>query len=102
MCRPASFGCATAVVRRGAIDQTIRPHPPWMTWPCWTPPARAYFTMTVIEATAPLNLTQTIGRFRLDPLAYVMYAFPWGRAGTALADESGPEPWQREVLQKLG
>ena len=31
-----------------------------------------------------------------------MYAFPWGRPGTALADESGPEPWQRAVLQKLG
>ena len=31
-----------------------------------------------------------------------MYAFPWGRPGTALANESGPEPWQREVLQKLG
>jgi hypothetical protein len=31
-----------------------------------------------------------------------MYAFPWGRTGTALADESGPEPWQRTVLQKLG
>ena len=56
--------------------------------------------MTVIEA--PPRLSQTIGRLRFDPLGYVMYAFPWGRPGTALADESGPEPWQREVLQKLG
>ena len=45
---------------------------------------------------------QTIGRFRFDPLGLRMYAFPWGRPGTALAGESGPEPWQREVLQKLG
>ena len=30
-----------------------------------------------------------------------MYAFPWGRPGTALADQSAPEPWQRTVLQKL-
>ena len=56
--------------------------------------------MTVIEA--PPRLTQTIGRLRFGPLGYVMYAFPWGQAGTALADQSGPEPWQRTVLQKLG
>jgi hypothetical protein len=58
--------------------------------------------MTVIEAPTPPRLSQTIGRCRFDPLGYVMYAFPWGRPGTALAGESGPEPWQREVLQKLG
>jgi hypothetical protein len=56
--------------------------------------------MTVIEA--PPSLTQTIGRLRFDPLGYVMYALPWGQPGTALADESGPEPWQRAVLQTLG
>ena len=55
--------------------------------------------MTVIEA--PPRLSQTISRCRFDPPGYVMYAFPWGRPGT-LADESGPEPWQRAVLQKLG
>jgi hypothetical protein len=58
--------------------------------------------MTVIEAPTPPRLLQRIGRCRFDPLGYVMYAFPWGRAGTALAGETGPEPWQREVLQKLG
>ena len=57
--------------------------------------------MTVIEAPTP-RLSQTIGGFRFDPLGYVMYAFPWGQTGTSLASESGPEPWQREVLQKLG
>jgi hypothetical protein len=41
--------------------------------------------MTVIEA--PPRRTQTIGRLRFDPLGYVN-AFPWGRPGTALADES--------------
>ncbi len=30
------------------------------------------------------------------------FAFPWGRPGTVLAGESGPEPWQCEVLEKLG
>ena len=46
--------------------------------------------MTVIEASP--SLTQTVGRLRFDPVGYVMYAFPWGRPGTALADESGPKP----------
>ena len=58
--------------------------------------------MTVIEAPTLPRLSQIIGRCRFDPLGYVMYAFPWGRPGTALAGESGPEPWQREILQKLG
>ena len=31
-----------------------------------------------------------------------MFAFPWGVPGTALADESGPEPWQRDVLETAG
>ena len=43
-----------------------------------------------------------MGKFRWDPLGYVAFAFPWGQAGTVLADDSGPEPWQREVLEKLG
>jgi hypothetical protein len=58
--------------------------------------------MTVIEAPTPPALSHTIGRFRFDPLGYVMHAFPWGRPHTALAGESGPEPWQREAPQKLG
>jgi hypothetical protein len=57
--------------------------------------------MTVIEFPAPTRHS-TIGRFRFNPLGYVMYAFPWGQPGTALAGESGPEPWQRDVLEKLG
>jgi hypothetical protein len=43
-----------------------------------------------------------IGKFRRDALGYVLYAFPWGRPGTALAGEEGPEPWQRDILERLG
>ena len=62
--------------------------------------------MSVIEfpggaATLP-HLSQQLGRFRYDPLGFVLFAFPWGQPGSALAGESGPEPWQREVLEKLG
>jgi hypothetical protein len=48
------------------------------------------------------RLHAAIGAFRCDPLGYVMFAFPWGVAGTALADEKGPEPWQRDILERLG
>jgi hypothetical protein len=48
------------------------------------------------------RLHAEIGALRSDPLGYVMFAFPWGVPGTALADEDGPEDWQRDILERLG
>jgi hypothetical protein len=36
-----------------------------------------------------------------DPLAFVMFAFPWGKAGTPLEHETGPRKWQVEVLEEI-
>jgi len=36
-----------------------------------------------------------------DPLAFVMGAFPWQEPGTTLEKYSGPEPWQKEVLEEI-
>lgn len=36
-----------------------------------------------------------------DPLAFVQHAFPWGKAGTFLADHDGPDEFQTEVLIKI-
>jgi hypothetical protein len=33
-----------------------------------------------------------------NPLAFVMFAFPWGVKGTPLENFQGPRRWQREVL----
>jgi len=33
-----------------------------------------------------------------NPLAFVMFAFPWGVKGTPLENFQGPRKWQREVL----
>lgn len=33
-----------------------------------------------------------------NPLAFVMWAFPWGQKGTPLEHFEGPRKWQREVL----
>jgi len=38
---------------------------------------------------------------RDNPLAFVMYAFPWGEAGTPLERFRGPRKWQREVLTEM-
>lgn len=35
------------------------------------------------------------------PYSFVMTMFPWGEAGTELADMTGPEPWQTKVLLDL-
>lgn len=47
-----------------------------------------------------LELIAEIGSFTDDPLGYVIFAFPWGSG--ELANESGPDEWQREVLTKVG
>ena len=36
-----------------------------------------------------------------NPLAFVMFAFPWGQAGTPLEYFTGPRKWQRQVLMDL-
>lgn len=36
-----------------------------------------------------------------NPLAFVMYAFPWGQEGTPLEHFKGPRKWQREVLTDI-
>ena len=36
-----------------------------------------------------------------NPLAFVMFTFPWGQAGTPLEHYTGPRKWQREILQDI-
>lgn len=36
-----------------------------------------------------------------NPLKFVLYAFPWGQAGTPLEKFSGPRKWQRQVLEDI-
>ncbi|HOU64678.1 MAG TPA: hypothetical protein PK861_01425, partial [Thermomonas sp.] len=49
-----------------------------------------------------LVLAEDIGAFFADPLGFVLYAFPWGKKGTRLAEEFGPDDWQIRVLDELG
>jgi hypothetical protein len=43
-----------------------------------------------------------LGRFTHDPYGFVLWAYPWGVEGTALAKEDGPDVWQREQLEAIG
>lgn len=36
-----------------------------------------------------------------DPLAFVLFAYPWGQKNTPLADQKGPRRWQRQVLTEI-
>lgn len=36
-----------------------------------------------------------------DPEAFVLFAFPWGKAGTPLENFKGPRTWQRDELQAI-
>lgn len=48
------------------------------------------------------QLCEDIAGFQLDPLGYVMYAFPWGIKGSPLENRKGPRRWQRNTLTELG
>lgn len=47
-------------------------------------------------------LLEDVAGFFDDPLGFVHFAFPWGEAGTSLADEDGPDEWQESLLEELG
>ena len=36
-----------------------------------------------------------------DPLAFVMFQYPWGKQGTPLEHHSGPRRWQKKVLRQV-
>lgn len=44
------------------------------------------------------DLLADILQFENDPVAFTLYAFPWGEKGTALEKFDGPEDWQLEIL----
>lgn len=55
-----------------------------------------------MSAALQRELIAEVSSYSLDPLGFVLFALPWGRPGTELADADGPRAWQREVLTDLG
>ena len=56
----------------------------------------------VTQEQADAELAQDMARFALDPLGFVEYAYRWQVPGTSLANQAGPDEWQREFLHDLG
>ncbi len=48
------------------------------------------------------ELAAELARYACDPYGWVLYAFPWGEAGSELACYSGPDKWQEEILKDIG
>lgn len=47
-----------------------------------------------------LAVAEEMGRFVYDPLAYVMFVYPWGEG--ELSGFDGPDQWQKDVLNQIG
>lgn len=50
---------------------------------------------------ADVQLAREISGFSRDPLGFVLFAFPWGVLGGGLEDKTGPDDWQRDVLEAI-
>jgi hypothetical protein len=46
-------------------------------------------------------LVEAILKYSHDPYGFVMFVFPWGKAGTSLEKETGPDVWQTTVLRLI-
>lgn len=46
-------------------------------------------------------LAQDLAALSGDPLRFVLWAFPWGEPETELEHSSGPETWQRQILEDI-
>jgi len=44
-------------------------------------------------------LIDDIAQFYDDPLKFVIYTFPWKKAGTPLVDADGPDEWQKDIMR---
>jgi hypothetical protein len=53
-------------------------------------------------ATQEAELADEVAKYYADPYGFVLAMFPWGEAGTPLAEHSGPDEWQRRFLTELG
>lgn len=58
--------------------------------------------MSIATETAALRTGEECAALRYDPLAWVMWAYPWGKAGAILYKEQGPDVWQLDVLDYFG
>jgi hypothetical protein len=74
---------------------TVRP-------PVQIPVRAADAASALMKGSAMDALMDGLARYALDPLGFVLWAFPWGEPGTSLEDMDGPEEWQKKQLDRIG
>lgn len=47
------------------------------------------------------ELIAELAQYSKDPYGFVLFAFPWGEAGTELENETGPDEWQVTLLKAI-
>lgn len=47
------------------------------------------------------QLIEDVSSFYTSPLRFVRYNYPWGQAGTQLANETGPDKWQTALMELI-
>ena len=47
------------------------------------------------------QLIKRFAEFRNDPYGFVLFSYPWGKKGTPLEDEDGPDWWQVDIMDVL-
>jgi hypothetical protein len=57
-------------------------------------------TMEIDETQLNNGIGARLAQFRNDPLGFVLWAFPWGKAGTELEKEY-PDRWQIEAMEDI-
>lgn len=57
--------------------------------------------MSAVAPDVDVELAREVARYYADPLGFVRFAYPWGRAG-ALEQYDGPDKWQTEFLVWIG
>lgn len=50
---------------------------------------------------AKVTLADALAGYADDPLGFVYFMFPWEVEGTALANETGPDQWQKEQMEEI-
>ena len=48
------------------------------------------------------EIIDALARLKNNPLAYALWAYPWGEEGTELEEYSAPDLWQQELFRYIG
>lgn len=57
--------------------------------------------MQAVDPKHEQSLLRLVEEGATDPLLFVTAVYPWGKEGTSLQDQEGPDEWQQDVLDQI-